>query len=68
MTAENSKELLDFMNFETGHRPRAYVNTAVRFHHLFTEEDRYKAAVKAGWNVFQFPSEMLLGGDLLSDS
>ena len=64
----DSKEILNFANFVTRHQPRAYVNTAVRFHHLFTEEDRYTAAIKAGWNVFQFPSEMLLGGDLLSDS
>ncbi|OGJ43114.1 hypothetical protein A3B60_00235 [Candidatus Peregrinibacteria bacterium RIFCSPLOWO2_01_FULL_39_12] len=40
----------------------------MRFHHEFTLEQRFKAAQKAGWNVFQFPSEMLKGGDLLSDS
>lgn len=56
------------MQFETAHKPRAYVNAAVRFHHTFTFEERLRAAEKAGWNVFQFPSEMLLGGDLLSDS
>lgn len=31
-------------------------------------DERRGAAEKAGWNVFQFPSEMLMGGDLLSDS
>jgi len=44
------------------------VNSVVRFHHEFTEKERLEAAIKAGWNVFQFPSEMLRGGDLLSDS
>ncbi len=56
------------MSFTTPHKPRAYVNTLVRFHHPFTAKDRLKAAQEAGWNVFQFPSEMLTGGDLLSDS
>ena len=55
-------------NFETRHKQRAYVNSLIRFHHSFTKEDRLEAAKKAGWNVFQFPSEMLTGGDLLSDS
>ena len=55
-------------SFDTPHKPRAYVNTLVRFHHLFSDRDRLNAAREAGWNVFQFPSEMLLGGDLLSDS
>ncbi|MDO8494617.1 MAG: tryptophanase [Deltaproteobacteria bacterium] len=59
---------LDVMRFETEHQPRAYVNSVIRFHHTFTNAERLQAAEKAGWNVFQFPSEMLLGGDLLSDS
>ncbi len=57
-----------FVQFETAHEPRAYVNSSIRFHHDFTLADRIQAAEKAGWNVFQFPSEMLKGGDLLSDS
>ena len=61
-------DVKNLMSFETAHLPRAYVNASVRFHHTFTQEQRLKAAQKAGWNVFQFPSEMLLGGDLLSDS
>src|SRR3990167_1498443 len=60
--------IVDLAKFETDHEPRAYVNASVRFHHEFTLEQRFKAAQKAGWNVFQFPSEMLKGGDLLSDS
>lgn len=58
----------NFADFKTEHLPRAYVNSSVRFHHEFTLEQRLAAAKKAGWNVFQFPSEMLKGGDLLSDS
>lgn len=59
---------LSLVNFKTKHEPRAYVNASVRFHHEFTPQQRFTAAKKAGWNVFQFPSEMLKGGDLLSDS
>jgi len=62
------KNISDLCGFETKHKPRAYVNSLVRFHHIFTDKERHQAAEKAGWNVFQFPSEMLLGGDLLSDS
>ncbi|MBI1934609.1 tryptophanase, partial [Candidatus Peregrinibacteria bacterium] len=50
------------------HAPRSYVNAFVRFHHPCTFSERWRAAEDAGWNVFQFPSEMLRGGDLLSDS
>lgn len=59
---------LDFARFPTQHHPRAHVNAYVRLHHPFTQKERLIAAEKAGWNVFQFPSEMLQGGDLLSDS
>lgn len=59
---------ISLTSFKTIHEPRAYVNASVRFHHNFTIEQRLLAAQKAGWNVFQFPSEMLRGGDLLSDS
>lgn len=59
---------LRYVTFPTTHEPRAYVNSLVRFHHQFSTADRLAAAKKAGWNVFQFPSVMLLGGDLLSDS
>lgn len=60
--------ILSLVDSPTTHLPRAYVNSVVRFHHLFTLEERLEAAKKAGWNVFSFPSEMLQGGDLLSDS
>ena len=59
---------LGLAQFATAHTPRPHVNAFVRPHHLFSIEERWKAAVEAGWNVFQFPSEMLQGGDLLSDS
>lgn len=59
---------LDLVNFKTEHAARAYVNAAIRFHREFTIKERLTAAEKAGWNIFQFPSEMLRGGDLLSDS
>lgn len=59
---------LKLVGFKTKHLPRAYVNSSVRFHHEFSTQERLQAAKKAGWNVFQFPSEMLKGGDLLSDS
>lgn len=59
---------LALTSFATRHRPRPHVNTIVRMHHSFTEQERLETAIKAGWNVFQFPSEMLCGGDLLSDS
>ena len=62
------KNPLDYIKFSTEHQPRAHVNAYVRLHHPFTQEERLRAAEKAGWNVFQFPSEMLQGGDLLSDS
>ena len=49
------------------HMPRAYDNALVRFHKPFSYAERSAAAKKAGFNVFQFPAEMLLV-DLLSDS
>jgi tyrosine phenol-lyase len=60
--------MLDLTSFETAHQPRPHVNSLVRPHHPFSEDERRAAAIEAGWNVFQFPSEMLRGGDLLSDS
>jgi tryptophanase len=59
--------ILRLADFTPKHEHRAYANGAVRFHHPFTKEERLVAAQKAGWNVFQFPSEMVIG-DLLSDS
>jgi tryptophanase len=61
-------EIRNLLHFTARHQPRPYINSFVRFHHGFTENERLIAALEAGWNVFQFPSEMLQGGDLLSDS
>ncbi|MBI2048507.1 MAG: tryptophanase [Parcubacteria group bacterium] len=61
-------EEFSLTDFTTKHHPRPHVNALVRPHHVFSTEERRAAAFEAGWNVFQFPSEMLLGGDLLSDS
>lgn len=60
-------DLLKLVAFESKHRHRPYVNSAVRFHHQYTVEDRLRAALVASWNVFQYPSEMVIG-DLISDS
>lgn len=60
-------KILQLVDFKPEHRHRAYVNSAVRFHTPCTKEDRLAAAIKAGWNVFQFPSKFTVG-DLLSDS
>jgi len=54
-------------DFTPKHQHRAYVNSAVRFHHTFTKEERLLAAEAVGWNVFDFPAEMTTG-DFLSDS
>jgi tryptophanase len=54
-------------DFSPSHMHRAYVNSAVRFHTPCTKKDRLTAAIKAGWNVFQFPSKYTVG-DFLSDS
>lgn len=64
----SESDLRELVAFPDIHPARAYVNSYVRFHHAFTIEQRMQAALDAGWNVFQFPSEMLIGGDLLSDS
>lgn len=49
-------------------RPRSYFNHSVEFKKVFTAEERAEVLEKAGLNVFFFPSEMITGCDLLSDS
>lgn len=51
---------LDLIDFKTPHSPRAYVNSVVHFHYLFTQEKCEKIAKKAGWNVFNFQQKWLL--------
>ncbi|MBI4975303.1 hypothetical protein HZC20_01370 [Candidatus Peregrinibacteria bacterium] len=51
-----------------GLKPRPYFNHSVEFKHPFTAEDRAEVLEKVGFNVFAFPSEMITGMDMLSDS
>lgn len=59
---------LKLIDFKTAHLPRSYVNSMVRFQPHYSAEERLIAAKKGGWNVFQFPAEMVMCADLLSDS
>lgn len=58
---------LALASFDTPHAPRSYENVLVRPHRAVSPDERLKAAKAAGWNVFQFPAD-LLAVDLLSDS
>jgi len=49
-------------------KPRPYLNHSVELKKLFTAEERADMLEKVGLNVFFFPSEMITGCDLLSDS
>ncbi|NOR16646.1 hypothetical protein GQ543_02910, partial [candidate division WOR-3 bacterium] len=48
--------------------PRPYINHSVELKSIFTPEERAKMLESVGLNVFFFPSEMITGCDLLSDS
>ena len=48
--------------------PRPYFNHSVEKKKAFTAEQRAEVLAKVGLNVFFFPSEMITGCDLLSDS
>jgi tryptophanase len=48
--------------------PRPYFNHSVELKKVFTPEDRADVLQEVGLNVFFFPSEMITGCDLLSDS
>lgn len=47
---------------------RPYFNHSVEFKKVFSAKDRADMLEKVGLNVFFFPSEMITGGDFLSDS
>ena len=47
---------------------RPYFNHAVEFKSIFSAAERAKMLEQVGFNVFFFPSEMITGCDLLSDS
>jgi tryptophanase len=49
-------------------RPRPYFNHAVEMKALFSPQERAEMLERVGLNVFWFPSEMITGCDLLSDS
>ncbi len=48
--------------------PRPYANHSVEFKKYFSAEERVAMLEKVGLNVFFFPSEMIGGCDMLSDS
>ncbi len=48
--------------------PRPYFNYSIELKRTFTPEERARALEDVGLNVFFFPSEMITGCDLLSDS
>jgi tryptophanase len=49
-------------------RARPYFNHSVQFKEIFSREERAEMLENVGLNVFYFPSEMITGCDLLSDS
>lgn len=49
-------------------QPRPYVNHSVELKKPFTAEERAAMLESVGLNVFFFPSEMITGCDMLSDS
>jgi tryptophanase len=49
-------------------QPRPYINHSVELKKMFTSEERTERLERVGLNVFFFPSEMITGCDLLSDS
>ncbi|MGB7053852.1 MAG: beta-eliminating lyase-related protein, partial [bacterium] len=49
-------------------QPRPYINHSVELKKKYTAEQRAEMLDRVGLNVFFFPSEMITGCDLLSDS
>lgn len=60
------KEFPQEKEFEVRSRP--YFNHSIEFKNMFTSPERAEMLDIAGLNVFFFPSEMITGCDLLSDS
>jgi len=48
--------------------PRPYFNHAIELKKVFSAEERAEVLDRVGLNIFFFPSEMITGCDLLSDS
>jgi tryptophanase len=57
-----------FPGGETLAQSRPYFNHSIEFKNIFTTEERARMLQSVGLNVFFFPSEMITGCDLLSDS
>ncbi|MDH4211957.1 MAG: tryptophanase [candidate division WOR-3 bacterium] len=53
---------------ELASTPRPYFNHSVELKKVYTAEERAEVLAGVGLNVFFFPSEMITGCDLLSDS
>ena len=53
---------------DLGTHSRPYFNHSVEFKNIFTPQERAEMLDAAGLNMFFFPSEMITGCDLLSDS
>lgn len=53
---------------ELASTPRPYFNHSVELKKVYTAEQRAEVLADVGLNVFFFPSEMIAGCDLLSDS
>jgi len=60
------KRFLSETELKTKARP--YINHSVEFKGLFNAKERSDMLKKVGLNVFFFPSEMITGCDMLSDS
>jgi len=53
---------------DLGTHSRPYFNHSIEFKNIFTPRERAEMLDAAGLNMFFFPSEMITGCDLLSDS
>ena len=49
-------------------KPRPYVNHSIELKNIFSAEERAAMLESVGLNVFYFPSELITGCDMLSDS
>ncbi|MBI2595422.1 tryptophanase [Candidatus Daviesbacteria bacterium] len=65
---ENSLERLVSSRYGKVYKTRPYFNHSVEFKKQFTALERMEKLQNAGFNVFNFPAEMVTGCDLLSDS
>ncbi len=64
--SETIKKFPEEKDMEIHSRP--YFNHSIEFKNIFTPQERAEILDRAGLNVFFFPSEMITGCDLLSDS